>query len=98
VAVLESFTRSTFAPLVGETFRLQVDPSPVDVVLTEATELPAHAQTSGRAPFSLVFLGPPTVLPQGTYRMTNAGVGAFEIFLVPIGAGADGAQYEAVFT
>jgi hypothetical protein len=98
--VLETFTCETFAPHVGETFRLHVDgPEAVDVVLTDATELPmAHARP-GRAPFSLVFRGPPTIVyPPRIYQLERPGLGSFELFLVPIGADADGVRYEAVFT
>jgi hypothetical protein len=46
-----------------------------------------------------VFRGPQDVsLPQRIYRVEHAGIGAFEIFLVPIGPDEGGHRYEAVFT
>jgi hypothetical protein len=98
--VLETFTRETFTPLLGEAFRLHVEGSAaVDVVLTDAAELPMASARPGRAPFSLVFSGPPaTVYPQATYRLEHPGLGVFELFLVPIGADGEGVRYEAVFT
>ena len=51
-----------------------------------------------RVPFALVFRGPAgDVLPQGTYHVEHDALGAFDLFLVPIGADADGVRYEAVF-
>lgn len=96
--MLESFTCSTFAPLVGETFRLAAGGPDAGLVLIDATEL-AAPPGPGRAPFSIVFRGPPgAVLPQATYGLRHGALGAFELFLVPIGADAEGVRYEAVFT
>ena len=98
--MLETFTCEMFTPLLGETFRLDVEgPAPVDLVLTDATELPMASARPGRAPFSLVFRGPPaTVYPQATYQLEHPDLGVFELFLVPIGADGEGVRYEAVFT
>lgn len=98
--MLESFTGATFQPHLGETFRLHAEGSPkADLVLVAAAELPASSVGHRRVPFSIEFRGPGApVLPQATYRLAHDGIGAFEIFLVPIGADADGVRYEAVFT
>lgn len=100
VPVLETFTCETFTPLLGETFRLHVEGGPaVDVVLSDAAELPMASARPGRAPFSLVFRGPPAIVhPQATYQLEHPVLGAFDLFLVPIGADGDGVRYEAVFT
>jgi hypothetical protein len=115
--VLESFTLQTFAPHLGETFRLRPPtrpdadpPAPLDLQLIEVTDLgqrgappdaPGAAGTPGghRAPFSIVFRGPPApVLPQRIYPLEHAGIGVFELLLVPIGPDDGGMRYEAVFT
>lgn len=52
----------------------------------------------GRAGFSLVFEsegGP--VLPQRIYRLEHPSLGVTDLFLVPLGPGAAGMRYEAVF-
>ena len=100
MGVLESFTCATFQPHVGETFLLQVQGSPpADMVLVAATELPASSAGQRRVPFSIEFRGPASsVLPQATYRLEHHGMGALDIFLVPIAADAEGVRYEAVFT
>ena len=98
--MLETFTHATFEPHVGESFLLRAEPEPtLNVVLVEATLLPALARPDARAPFSLVFRGPAgAILPQATYRLDHGTIGSFDIFLVPIAQDAGGVRYEAVFT
>lgn len=95
--MLASWTVETFTPLVGEAFALEVEPgSKVEVRLAEATgrELPG----APRAPFSLVFTGPAEpMLRQGSRRLEHPSLGAFDLFLVPIGRDERGVHYEAVF-
>jgi hypothetical protein len=102
--MLESFTIETFAPRVGETFRLNLDgQSTVDLVLQSVTEVPVSGwrppdRAAPRPPFSLAFLGPATVvLPQRIYRLDHDDLGAIEIFIVPVARTAEGVTYEAVF-
>jgi hypothetical protein len=98
--MLEQFTIETFRPLVGESFRVENDSDSLELELVAADELGERGGApSGRVPFSLVFRGPPEpVLPQRIYRFEHDGMGAFEIFIVPIGRDADGIRYEAIFT
>ena len=106
--MLEHFTTATFAGRVGETFRILPDGGrPVDAALAEVTVLGASATGSavtgrdgGRGEaFSLVFRAPREAsLPQRTYRVEHDAIGAFELFLVPIGPDREGMRYEAVFT
>jgi len=96
-AMVDVLTREDFLPRVGETFR--VGETGTDLVLTEAASLAARGASAGprRAPFSLLFRGPKPVLPQRTWALENEALGRLEIFLVPIGADADGVRYEAIF-
>jgi hypothetical protein len=101
---LETFTLATFAPRLGETFRIRADAQTLlDLVLVEATDLSGPAGAGGaerrpRAPFSIVFRGPPApLLPQRIYGLEHDRLGAFDLFLVPIGPDAQGMRYEAVF-
>ena len=101
--VLEKLTVATFADRVHETFRIDADGTPVDVELIEVTDLTSRggpeAGKRERAPFSIVFRGPrEPVPPQRIYRLEHAEIGAFELFLVPIGPDAQGMRYEAIFT
>jgi hypothetical protein len=71
----------------------------VELRLTEAEPNGSRAPGSERDPFRLAFLGPPDpVLPQRIYRLEHAGLGALDIFLVPIARDAEGTTYEAIFS
>ena len=102
--MLERFTSETFAPHLGEPFRVFPESSSaIEVTLIDVTVLGGGSEGSGaaggRVPFSLVFRGPlQPVLPQRTYRVEHDGIGEFDLFLVPIGLDAEGMRYEAVFT
>jgi hypothetical protein len=86
---LETLTAADFEPLLHEQFRM----GEFDVELVEVQEI--AREPGGRAPFSLVFEGgPKPPLPQGIYAVQHDGLGAIEIFLVPIASD----RYEAVFT
>ncbi len=102
--MLETFTVATFAEHRGDTFRISPDSSrSIEVELIEVTDL---SERSGRAtaegrrrPFSIVFRGPSNILlPQRIYPMEHDTIGAFDLFLVPIGPDAQGLRYEAIFT
>ena len=98
--MLETFEVGTFAPHVGEVFRIEAgEGDAIEATLIEATALGGGAVTAGRAPFSLVFRGArDRVLPQRTYRVGHATIGEFDLFLVPIGPDREGMRYEAIFT
>ncbi len=103
--MLETFTVETFARHLGEAFRVCPDSAaPVALDLIEATALGGGAGWTGapsakRVPFSIVFRGPGgVVLPQRTYRIEHDAIGAFDLFLVPIGPDGAGMRYEAIFT
>jgi hypothetical protein len=98
--MLETFAIGTFAPHLGETFRIQAEDSPwTEVTLIEATALGQDMASEGlRPPFSIVFRGSrDRVLPQRTYRVKHEAIGEFDLFLVPIGPDREGMRYEAVF-
>lgn len=101
--VLDKLTVESFTGLVGDTFRASGDGGVThDLRLVEATDhedrFGRFMREESRAPFSLIFLGPEEpVLPQAIRRLEHSSLGELEIFLVPIGRGADGVRYEAVF-
>ena len=103
MARIDWLTYEHFAGRVGEHFDVaSPDGSGVPLVLVEATQ---GSEPGGRGPegeerlqFSLVFRAPVTrVWPQGTYPLAHEELGELELFLVPLGADADGVRYEAVF-
>ncbi len=99
--MLDKLTCADLAGHVNETFRLHRDAEPpLELILVETTEVAAAwaVRPGERRPFSLIFRGPRDVLlPQRTYRFEHDRLGAFEIFIVPIGPDEAGHRYEAVF-
>lgn len=89
-----------FVDKVGEVFPIgDADVPRIPLTLAETELLKAYGLKPGmRQPFSLTFLAKdPRVLPQRIYRLEHNGLGALDIFLVPIGKNADGVSYQATF-
>jgi hypothetical protein len=89
-------TKSMFAQNLNTRFWLnneQSEPHAIDLVeLTEEQASPQQEQ------FSLRFRGDCShVFPQRIYAMKHDAIGAFDLFLVPIGRDKTGTFYEAVF-
>ncbi|HEX2188411.1 MAG TPA: hypothetical protein VHG51_05905 [Longimicrobiaceae bacterium] len=97
--MLEIFTHENFAGREGEPFLVrQDDGSSVETRLASARTWGSGSE-GHRVPFTLTFVGPlQPMLEQRIYRMENEALGAFELFLVPVGPNREGMQYEAVFT
>lgn len=98
--MLDTFTLQTFAPLAGSAFELTAGDADgrIALELVETGTGAVSASKVARDPFSLTFLqtdGP--LLAQGTYPMSHPTLGAFELFVVPVGRDARGVRYEAVF-
>jgi hypothetical protein len=104
--MLDKLTGADFAPYQGQTFRIYYDPSGTgqeaqarDVELVAVTELGEANAAPTRRPFSLIFCdrSGAAYLPQHIHTVEHAGLGRLDLFLVPIGPGHGGMQYEAVF-
>jgi hypothetical protein len=99
--VSDQLTLSTFAPHVGGTFRLHVEPQHVlDVELVEVRPLTDTPARAGRQPFALIFKGPDGAprLPQRIYGFEHDAIARQDIFIVPIGVAGGRLLYEAIFT
>lgn len=92
-------TLELFQPEVGSTFGLAFPDARFALELREAKALAYRdPHVHSRHPFALLFVCPDQrVLQQGTYAIDHERLGMLEIFLVPVGADADGVQYEAIF-
>ncbi len=97
---LGTATAQTFSPHEGTSF-LVLGPEAGGAVLhlREVRALGRQPHAPRAEPFSLVFVGPPEPrLEQRIYELEHDALGAFELFLVPIGFDpAGGLRYEAVF-
>ena len=103
MAELQWLTHGQFVDRVSETFEVR-DDSVAAVTLT-LVDTSVSDESGGTGPdgaerrqFSLLFRGPvDPFLPQRTYRLEHAELGALDVFLVPIGPDSEGMRYEAVF-
>jgi hypothetical protein len=91
---LAHYTRSAFASYQNSIFRLYTGYSIIEVALAEVKDLApdAAAAATGKECFSLLFRGGITALPQNTYSLDHPALGKFQLFLVPSGPDANGAQ------
>jgi hypothetical protein len=97
--VLGDLTIDSFRPHGGSVFTLDdAERGPVELTLAEVRSL--GEQSGEREPFALLFRGPPgaPVYGQQTVRLQHEQLGELGIFIVPVGNGPDGADYEAIFT
>jgi hypothetical protein len=102
--MLDHLHAATFGAQLNSSFRIHL--SPRHIVEVELVDVTERGSTDGKQPwgavrqerFSIVFRGPPEgLLQQGMYQMQHDHLGAFELFLVPVGRDKDGVYYEAVF-
>lgn len=99
-AMLDTFKIDTFKARLGELFHVIVDGQRLPTKLTEVYAWgDGSAAGRPRVPFALVFhTVPQAQLPQGTYRLENENLDAFEVFLVPQDPDERGMRYQAVFS
>jgi hypothetical protein len=84
--------RATYAPLVGTEFRVHVPGRrTLRVKLAEARKLGGPGEA-----FSLLFRGRRSDVEGGVYRIDHPRLGAFELFVNPVGRGVKGLDLEAV--
>ncbi|MHB0969739.1 MAG: DUF6916 family protein [Thermoanaerobaculia bacterium] len=98
----EILTIDFFTPLVGTEFHTTAPGgSEQTLVLESATPNEKHEESrkalSRQEPFTLLFRGSETILPQQVYTMRHTTAGNVDIFIVPVGRDARGTQYEAIF-
>ena len=94
--MLEDLHLETFSQHLNSKFSVEREAAaPLELELIEARDLgstPRHEQ------FSLMFRGPlDSPLAQNVYSFEHQQLGAFEVFIVPIGRDQNGLNYEAVF-
>lgn len=89
-------THAQFAASLNQAFEIKLDSGKsLNLVLAEVSELRESARQER---FSLIFKGlGDALLEQHLYSLQHQTLGAFEIFLVPVGSAPDGFLYQAVF-
>ncbi|HVY71477.1 MAG TPA: hypothetical protein VHH73_16210 [Verrucomicrobiae bacterium] len=100
----EEITFPMFAQRVGATFQVWWGETRLeDFKLVSAVPLagpagqPVPPQDESLKRYALTFeSGVQRILGQASYRLAQEEMGAFELFVVPVGRGKEGIQYEAV--
>lgn len=96
--IMQLLHLNDFAGHLNETFMVEIDQMRASFVLVEARPVGNAMAGAMREPFSLLFRNEAAVVfPQRTYNMSNAGMGEFGIFLVPIARDRTGFIYQALF-
>jgi hypothetical protein len=102
--MLDRLHAGTFSAQMHTTFSIHVPG--MQVVAMELVEVTEGGSAGGHRPagpdlqgrFSIIFRGPRgKLLQQGMYQMQHNQLGAFDLFLVPVGRDHDGVYYEVVF-
>lgn len=96
---MQVMTLQNFAGAANQAFGLHVGEAEMPVTLVEVKPLPPRPFPGMlREPFSLLFRSESQlVLPQRTYRLSNAQMGEFQVFLVPVARDTQGIIYQAVY-
>lgn len=91
-------TEKEFSKHLNTKFRITGEQS-IELELTEVKGYLSQAnEQTGMERFSAYFHGPTdSYLRQGAYPLKHEVMGAFDLFLVPIGHDEKGLRYEAVF-
>ena len=93
--MLDALNYEELAAMVGAKFAVTDAGAPLELELAEITERRA---TGRQEYFSLIFRGAPKfVLPQRIYRLEHERFGSGALFLVPVAANEQAAEYEAAF-
>lgn len=97
---LDTVDCSTFTPLLGHDFlTTTVAGARVALQLSAAQILGHQRPDASREPFALGLRGPTGLrLPQGTYHFACAALGEIEFFITQVADGAQGSEFEAIFT
>jgi hypothetical protein len=88
----------TFTERLGDRFRVCVNSGSAELILVDATALPARGNAERPEPFSILFRGPACPrLDQRIHTFDHDVIGAFQMFIVPVAPDEHGPRYEAVF-
>lgn len=96
-AAQSPWARSRFTPFLGAAFRMTGAGDDADVVLTEISDLRPATRANDRRSFALLFAASHGHGPaDGTRTFSRDGFGAIDLFVSPVGAGAEVRHYEAI--
>jgi len=94
---LENLTSRTFLETLNSSYTVTLpDHAALTLKLFEVEEKNDSVRLEQ---FSLLFRGPVSPqIPQAIHRLRHDGLGEVDLFLVPVGADAEGTVYQSVFS
>jgi len=100
--ILATLTYETALEFIGRAYRVDLGPRSIQLTVTRvirASENRPRPAELKRDSFSIFFRGPADVLlPQRMYDLVGEKETFPHLFIVPVGCGEAGYEYEAVFT
>ena len=97
--MLDTIASDDFKPLLNDEFETSFEGESVSLKLSSVDVMDeSHSLPGARLAFSMIFLGPlEPFLPQGTYELNHAKLGALGLFMVPLGPDENKHRYEVIF-
>jgi hypothetical protein len=96
---IRSLSRSRFEGALGTVFEIHPCEDKAEPFSARLAEVKAGSAPPGYEQFSVLFVGPAApIWPQGTYRFTHPALGEVDLFMVPVGRGSQGIEYEVCFS
>jgi hypothetical protein len=97
--VLDRLTIDDFTDRVGETFTVTATEGRTLRLTLRSVDGLYAPPDERRTPFSLEFIHEAQDhIPQQTVAVEHPQMGAFDLFVVPLGSGPGGMRYQAIFT
>jgi hypothetical protein len=97
--MLDKLTIDDFKHRIGETFTATAAGGRTLTLTLTSVVVVNAAPDAARTPFSLEFRDEAQDhVPQQTLAVEHPEMGAFDLFVVPLGPGPEGMRYEAIFT
>ncbi len=96
---LATLDSSVITPLVGQSMILRSGEQSASLEVTEVRLHNSKHPSAGRQGFSVSFRGQPGLrIPQAIYHVEHPAIGVMEIFITQTGDGAQGSEFESIFT
>jgi hypothetical protein len=90
-----SLTQADFQGALDSIFEIRPPGGNGAPIAARLVEVKVMRAPEGCEQFSALFIGPVTpAYGQGTYRFAHAALGEVDLFMVPLGLGSTGMQYE----
>jgi hypothetical protein len=96
---IRTLSRSRFESALDTAFEIRPCEEQAEPFTARLAQVKARPAPPGFEQFSVLFVGPAEpIRPQGTYHFTHPALGEVDLFMVPVGRGSQGIEYEVCFS